>query len=103
MDEFITRIGIRFPILQAGMGGGIAGADLAAAVTAAGGLGTLGMGSPSGMHRQLVLARERATGPIGVNLLLPFVRRGHASVAAAADVVVTFWGKPERRSDKPWI
>src|SRR5689334_9963047 len=85
------------------MGGGIAGPDLAVAVTEAGGLGTLGMSSPAGLLSQLAEARERTSGPIAVNLLLPFVRAGHAASTAAADVVVTFWGKPVRRSDRPWI
>jgi nitronate monooxygenase len=41
--------------------------------------------------------------PLAVNLLLPFARRGHFEAASEADVVVTFWGRPTRRTPKVWI
>jgi nitronate monooxygenase len=41
--------------------------------------------------------------PLAVNLLLPFARRGHFEAASEADVVVTFWGTPKRRTSKIWI
>lgn len=103
MTDFLENIGVRLPVVQAGMGGGIAGPDLAVAVTEAGGLGTLGMASPRRMTTQLAEVRRRSEGPVAINLLLPFVRTGHADPAAAADVVVTFWGRPVRWSDKPWV
>jgi NAD(P)H-dependent flavin oxidoreductase YrpB (nitropropane dioxygenase family) len=40
---------------------------------------------------------------VAVNLLLPFARRDHFEAASDADVVVTFWGKPRRRTSKIWI
>lgn len=43
MADFVDRAGIEVPVVQAGMGGGMAGPRLAAAVSEAGGLGTLGM------------------------------------------------------------
>jgi NAD(P)H-dependent flavin oxidoreductase YrpB (nitropropane dioxygenase family) len=55
------------------------------------------------MREQLASAREVTSGPIAVNLLLPFLRQTHAQVTRDADVVVTFWGRPERLSAKPWI
>ncbi|MGY2874668.1 nitronate monooxygenase [Marmoricola sp. URHA0025 HA25] len=103
MDEFLHRIGVAVPIVQAGMGGGISGPDLAVAVSDAGGLGTLGMVSPSRMSAHLAAVRRRTDRPVAVNLLLPFARSGHAGPAAEADVVVTFWGTPTRWSSKPWI
>ncbi len=77
------------------MGGGIAGAALAGAVSAAGGLGTVGIRGPDAMRRELHSARERAGGrPVAANLLVPFTRREH--VAACADggavAVVLFFG-----------
>jgi nitronate monooxygenase len=39
----IQRIGMEVPIVQAGMGGGLSTHRLAAAVTSAGGLGTIGI------------------------------------------------------------
>jgi len=103
VHDFLNQLGVRLPLVQAGMGGGIAGPDLAVAVTEAGALGTLGMASAVRMSAALAEARERTAGPIAINLLLPFVRRTHANPAAEADVVVTFWGKPRRFSDNPWI
>jgi NAD(P)H-dependent flavin oxidoreductase YrpB (nitropropane dioxygenase family) len=40
---------------------------------------------------------------LAVNLLLPFARRAHFEAASEADVVVTFWGSPKRRTAKVWI
>jgi NAD(P)H-dependent flavin oxidoreductase YrpB (nitropropane dioxygenase family) len=103
MHELLKQVGVGVPIVQAGMGGGIAGPELAAAVSEAGGLGTLGMASAQRMSRELAAARTRTQKPIAINLLLPFVRAAHAGPAAEADVVVTFWGRPRRWSAKPWI
>jgi NAD(P)H-dependent flavin oxidoreductase YrpB (nitropropane dioxygenase family) len=44
-----------------------------------------------------------SSSPVAVNLLLPFARRAHFEVAAEADVVVTFWGTPQRRTPGLWI
>lgn len=83
-------------VVQAGMGGGVAGGALAASVSAAGGLGTVGHASPEVMAAELERARRLTTERLAVNVLLPFARPAHWSMAAAADVVVTFWGRPER-------
>jgi NAD(P)H-dependent flavin oxidoreductase YrpB (nitropropane dioxygenase family) len=91
------------PVVQAGMGGGLAGHRLAAAVSAAGGLGTIGILDPGGLHREIAAARRLSDRPLAVNLLLPFARRGHFEAASQADVVVTFWGVPRRRTSKVWI
>jgi NAD(P)H-dependent flavin oxidoreductase YrpB (nitropropane dioxygenase family) len=48
-------------------------------------------------------ARDRTDGPIAVNLLLPLARRHHWDAAAAANLVVTFWGRPRRRTAQPWV
>ena len=103
MSDLLAQLGVELPVVQAGMGGGIAGPDLAVAVTQAGGLGTLGFASPDRMSGQLAAVRARTDGPVAINLLLPFARAGHARVAAEGDVVVTFWGAPRRLSGKPWI
>ena len=85
------------------MGGGLAGHGLAAAVSEAGGLGTIGILAPDDLRREIAAARGLSDGPLAVNLLLPFARRGHFEAATEADVVVTFWGRPERRTSKTWI
>jgi NAD(P)H-dependent flavin oxidoreductase YrpB (nitropropane dioxygenase family) len=85
------------------MGGGLANHELAAAVSDAGGLGTIGILDPASLRKEVRAARQLTEKPIAVNLLLPFARRGHWEVAAEADVVVTFWGRPRRRTDGVWI
>jgi nitronate monooxygenase len=93
--------GLDAPIVQAGMGG-IARHELAAAVSEAGGLGTVaGVRAP--IAAEIAAARRLTGRPVAVNLLLPFVRPGDAEAAAAADVVVTFWGKPRRLAANTWI
>src|SRR5437660_4422392 len=91
------------PVVQAGMGGGLAGHQLAAAVSAAGGLGTIGILAPDELHREIAAARQLSDRPLAVNLLLPSARRGHFEAASEADVVVTFWGSPKRQTSKIWI
>jgi nitronate monooxygenase len=103
MSGFAERLGLEHPIVQAGMGGGIAGHELAATVSEAGGLGTIGLLPPPTLAGELRAARERMARPVAVNLLLPFARRDHWPVAAGADVVVTFWGRPRRRVPGTWL
>lgn len=85
------------------MGGGISRHELAAAVSEAGGLGTIAVAGPEAIQRELAAARALTDRPIAVNLLLPFARRSWSEAAAAADVVVTFWGAPKRRTGGTWI
>jgi NAD(P)H-dependent flavin oxidoreductase YrpB (nitropropane dioxygenase family) len=103
LTAFLEQLGVELPVVQAGMGGGIARHELAAAVSEAGGLGTIGILAPEALERELDAARRLTGRPLAVNLLLPFARAAHFRVAAAADVVVTFWGKPERRVPGPWL
>jgi nitronate monooxygenase len=94
---------VELPVVQAGMGGGLAGHRLAAAVSAAGGLGTIGIVAPDGLRSEIAAARRLTNRPLAVNLLLPFARRGHFEAASEADAVVTFWGTPKRQTAKIWI
>ena len=66
------RLNCRHPIISAGMGGP-ARSELAAAVSAAGGFGLLGMvrESPDLIAREVAAVRERTNKPFGVNLI-PF-------------------------------
>jgi nitronate monooxygenase len=91
------------PVVQAGMGGGLSGHELAAAVSGAGGLGTIGAIGGDAISRELRAARELTGRPIAVNILLPFARTDWFEAAADADVVVTFWGPPRRRTAGLWI
>jgi len=57
------------PVIQAGMGG-VAGHELAAAVSEAGGLGTIA-GVRADIADEIAAARRLTGRPIAVNLLLP--------------------------------
>jgi nitronate monooxygenase len=100
---FLERLGLETPVVQAGMGGGLSRHELAAAVSEAGGLGTIAVNGADSIARELRAARELTGRPIAVNVLLPFARRDWFEAAAVADVVVTFWGQPERRTPTTWI
>ncbi|HEX6460642.1 MAG TPA: nitronate monooxygenase [Thermoleophilaceae bacterium] len=99
----LDRLGVELPVVQAGMGGGIARGELAAAVSEAGGLGTLGIMPADALAAELAKARQRTAKPLAINLLLNLARARHWEVAREADVVVTFWGRPERRSGNVWL
>lgn len=100
---FLDSLSIPTPVVQAGMGGGISRHELAAAVSEAGGLGTVAVAGPDAIQRELAAARALTDRPIAVNLLLPFARRSWFEAAAGADLVVTFWGAPRRRTGGTWI
>lgn len=99
----LERIGVEAPVLQAGMGGGLSRHELAAAVSEAGGLGTIAVNGAGAIERELAAARTLTGRPIAVNVLLPFARRDWFEAASRADVLVTFWGRPKRRSGGVWI
>lgn len=99
----LERLGVATPVVQAGLGGGLSRHELAAAVSEAGGLGTIAVTGASAIERELDAARALTDRPIAVNLLLPFARRDWFEAAARADVVVTFWGAPKRRTPNTWI
>jgi NAD(P)H-dependent flavin oxidoreductase YrpB (nitropropane dioxygenase family) len=99
----LDRLGVELPVVQAGMGGGLSRHELAAAVSEAGGLGTIAVNGAQAIERELAAARRLTDRPVAVNLLLPFARRDWFEASAAADVVVTFWGKPRRRVPGAWI
>ncbi len=64
------RLGIRYPIMQAGMGQ-VAYGRLAAAVSAAGGLGVIGAGylTADELRREIKVIRDTTDKPFGVDIL----------------------------------
>jgi NAD(P)H-dependent flavin oxidoreductase YrpB (nitropropane dioxygenase family) len=76
--EFCKRVGIEYPVILAGMGpvagtgAPVATAELAAAVSEAGGLGVIGgvAYSPDQLREQIRAVRSRTDKPFGVDLLL---------------------------------
>jgi nitronate monooxygenase len=90
------RLAIEYPVVQAGLGGGLSRAELAGAVSRAGGLGTVGiLEEPAAFRAEIRRARDLAAGkPISANLLFPVMRRAHveACVAERVPVVSLFFG-----------
>lgn len=101
--SLLERLGVEAPVVQAGMGGGLSRHELAVAVSEAGGLGTIAVNGAAPIRRELRAARALTRRPVAVNLLLPFARRDWFRAAAEADAVVTFWGRPRRRTPGVWI
>src|SRR5499426_975053 len=77
-------LGIRYPICQAGMGW-VARSSLAAAVSAAGGLGVIAAahGSPQHLREEIRRVRDQTDQPFGVDVLF-------ATIRAAGDEVERF-------------
>lgn len=74
LENRLTRLfGIRRPIVQAGMAGGAATPRLVAAVSGAGGLGTLGAGylQPQAIRDAVREIRSLTGAPFAVNLFVP--------------------------------
>lgn len=67
--------------------GAVARHELAAAVSEAGGLGTIG-GARAPIAEEIAAARRLTGRPIAVNLVLPLLRPGDAQAAAGADAVI---------------
>lgn len=99
----LERLGVDLPVVQAGMGGGLSRHELAAAVAETGGLGTIAVNGAGAIRHELAAARALTGRPLAVNVLLPFARRDWFEAAAEADAVVTFWGRPRRRTPGAWM
>lgn len=78
-------LGVKHPIMQAGMGG-VSYAELAAAVTNAGGYGVLGMAgtTPEFIREQMRQVRKLTDGPFGVDLLAA----SPESLTAAVEIII---------------
>ena len=84
-----AAIGIDYPVLQAGMGM-IAQAQLAAAVSQAGGLGVIGTGlsmQPDALRAQIRAVRSETEKPFGVDILFATIRAEGDSVTRYTDSV----------------
>ena len=82
-------LGMEYPIVQSGMGG-VAGPELVAAVSNAGGLGIIGGAhlAPDELRRRIRRVRELTSRPFGVNLLMHSQMYPPADVARIGDDVV---------------
>ncbi len=83
------RLGIAFPVFQAGMGW-VARGELAAAVSEAGGMGVIGAGSnmsPDELRDEIRLVRSLTDKPFGVDILFATVRASGSEVVKYTDAV----------------
>jgi nitronate monooxygenase len=96
------QLGIEHPIFSVGMGGGMAGPELVAAVSNAGACGVLGMGGlPAPYIRQEIRRLRTLTDkPFGVNIILPLLQEGQVETCLdeKIPILVLFWGDP-----KPYV
>ena len=99
MADLFDRLGVKLPIWNAGMGGGLAGPALAAAVGEAGGFGVLGAGAMPGalVSSLLGATRDLTSRPFGANVILPMSDGSdvEACFDARVPVLVLFWGDPQ--------
>ncbi len=94
--RFTELLGLKAPIIQAPMGGGIAGPELAAAVSNAGGLGTLPIWpmAREAAAQALKSLRQATSAPFAVNLNVAFDPSDLLELALEHSVPVVhfFWG-----------
>ena len=104
--RFCELFGIEYPIVCAGMGN-VARANLAAAVSEAGGLGTIAMPgvSPDAMAAEISVARKITAKPIVVNQLVPFLRPGILETLAKQPIHCKFspFSRPARMLQSGYI
>ena len=97
-------LGITYPVIQGGMAW-VADAELAAAVSNAGGLGLIAAMNSNGeqLREQIVKARTLTDKPFGVNLMLmsPFIEEAVSVVCEeGVKVVTTGAGNPAKYMDR---
>src|SRR5437660_709462 len=90
---------LEVPVMQAGMGA-VARHELAAAVSEAGGLGTIA-GARAPIARELAAARRLTGRPLAGNLLLPFVSRDGPDRAVRARLAGRAAPRDSERGDPP--
>ena len=94
--QFAASFGLRIPILQAPIGS-MAGPELAAAVSAAGGMGALALTwtSPENTRRLLAQVRTKTDKPVQANFVLAFATQSLSAALESGVRVITFsWGMP---------
>ncbi len=95
-NAFTALVGIRVPIVQAAMGGATSPA-FAAAVSNAGGLGTLALGwsPPEAVRAEIRATKALTDRPFGVNLVLtqPQEERLAICLEEGVKVLSFFWGQ----------
>jgi len=103
-NRIIQLLGIKYPVIQGGMAW-VATGELAAAVSEAGGLGTIGAGNaPAGVIREEIRkVKEKTDKPFAVNVMLlsPFVEEIiELVIEERVPVITTGAGNPGKYIEK---
>jgi nitronate monooxygenase len=90
-----ARLGIAHPIIQAPMGGGASTPELVAAVSNAGGLGSLAAAylTPGQIHDEIAAVRRLTDRPFNVNLFAGGYEDAHHARAADASTMLAMLGR----------
>ncbi|MEO8725021.1 MAG: nitronate monooxygenase [Acidobacteriaceae bacterium] len=82
VQPLLAKLGARYPIIQAPMGGGTSTPQLAAAVSNAGGLGSLGLAydAPEKMVAEIRAVRALTSNPFQVNLFIPLEEQPRVAI-----------------------
>lgn len=72
-ERLLKTLGVQYPIVQAGMAGGVTTPELVASVSEAGGLGSLGAGymDPEDMRKSIREMAVSSSKPFAVNVFVP--------------------------------
>jgi NAD(P)H-dependent flavin oxidoreductase YrpB (nitropropane dioxygenase family) len=96
-NPLCNLLGIRLPVIQGAIGY-VTCPELAAAVTEAGGLGTLALTGrgPRGVRERIAATRALTAGPFVANFILAYDVEAEidAALDAGAPVISLFWGDP---------
>ncbi len=85
MNKLCEKLGIKYPIVQAGMAGGATTPELVSTVSNAGGLGILAASrlTPTQLKEAILKIRSETQNPFGVNILLAPPEGGNNDVKSA--------------------
>jgi nitronate monooxygenase len=84
MNKLCEKLGIKYPIIQAGMAGGATTPELVSAVSNAGGLGILAASrlTPTQLKEAILKIKSETKNPFGVNILLAPPEDGNKDVVS---------------------
>jgi len=104
VNNFTEKLGISYPIIQAGMAGGVTTPELVAAVSNAGGLGTLGAGymKANQVKEAIQQIKNLTDQPFAVNLFVPEKVELHAEEIEKANELLSPY-REALQVDKPEV
>ena len=99
MPERFNPLQTKYPIWNAGMGGGLAGPELVASVSESGCFGVLGTGglASESVGQLIKETRQLTSRPFGANIILPMSDGQDVAICfdEGVEVLVLFWGDPQ--------